>query len=105
MRFTRTLGGEELSNYNKESFYDNLDGMGAGLGLLIAGLVLTVGDIGPGTILGIPLILLGIIFPMAMTWHAQKESAHQQARSRPARESNHTYNITTKTNRQRRRDR
>jgi hypothetical protein len=88
-----------VSNQSEESLLEHLDGVGIGICLLIAGLVMTIGDLGPGAMVGFPLILLGMVLPVGMTYNARTESQRQDARRRPERDSNATYSIQTRKKR------
>ncbi len=92
-----------MSYQNEGSVWEHVSGLGAGISLVIGGLVFIVGDIWLGAGIGIPLILLGIIAPLLMTNQALQEHQRQEMRSR--RDSHNPadgYNISSKNIRRRR---
>lgn len=91
-----------MSNQDTESLLDHIDGVGTGLTLLVLGLVFAIGDVGPGVLAGLPMILLGVVVPLGMTHNARTEALRQQQRRRPERESNHTYELSPRRSKGRR---
>lgn len=81
---------------------DHLDGIGTGVSLILVGLVVTIGDISLGAMLGVPMILMGLLFPMMMTYRAKQESDRQAARRGPTEDRSAGYTINTKSLRRRR---
>lgn len=81
---------------------DNITGLGTGISLLIVGLVMTIANLGPGAMVGIPVILLSFLVPLVMTYNARTESIRQERRRRPERDSSATYTIESKNHRRRR---
>jgi hypothetical protein len=90
-----------MSKLEFEAFLEHADGVGIGVCLLIGGLVLTIGNIGPGSMVGLPMLLMGILVPLVMTHNAQNESIRQEKRRRPEHDSNTAYNIRSKNHRRR----
>lgn len=80
---------------------DKVSGLGLGIAVLLGGLVLTIGNLGPGAMLGVPLILIGILIPLAKTHAAGVENERQEKRRRPEHSS--SYEIETKGYKNRRR--
>ena len=79
-----------------DSWMDKISGLGLGVAVLLGGLVLTIANLGPGATLGIPLILIGILIPVAKTYTDGVENDRQEKRRRPERDHNASYEIETK---------
>ena len=80
----------------------SIHGLGLGIFFLLGGLAMTIGGWGPGAMLGFPLIVLGIILPVAQTYSAKLDQDRSNARRRPEREAGASYNIETKKYKERR---
>ena len=79
---------------------ENIEGVGVGVLLLLGGLVFYLADIAP--VLGLPMILMGFLVPLIMTYGAKQESERQNARRRPQREPGDGYTISSKQLKRRR---
>lgn len=90
-----------MSNSEKSGI-GSVKGLFQGILVLIAGLALTIGQWGPGAMLGLPLVVLGLIIPVGMTYNAQTESKRKAARRRPEHDSSAAYEIETKGYKERR---
>lgn len=86
-----------------DSWMDRVSGLGLGVMVLLGGLVLTIGNLGPGATIGIPMILIGILIPVAKTYTDGVENDRQEKRRRPERDANSSYEIETKGYKNRRR--
>jgi hypothetical protein len=90
-----------MSIEQEDSLIDHVSGVFPGIALIVVGLVVTIGDISIGAVAGIPMVLLGILVPMLMTYNAREESQRQEARRRPDRDAGGTYTLTSKKSRRR----
>lgn len=90
-----------MSDQNGDSLRDHISGVGWGVTLLVLGLVVTIGDISIGAVAGIPMILMGIVLPLVLTYYAREESQRQEKRRRPDRDTSGTYTLVSKTPRKR----